>query len=817
MAKPTEPQEDGDVAPEPLEPRRAASREASREGSPRRVFASSSKELDEISEGDVNVTHLKSDEKEVNVVESYFPGTTDTNLEKRRTMMSERSDRFSYLSVQRSETSRPEHKQNALPPLLVVFACFVAAFLGLVVAGLHDMIKLVGCPLGINGCNTFSGEDYEKKGYLLLKALDDVPPDVIFIVMAFVCLLLIGIIADTVPENFAKQILGGGTVQSLLAVAAGVPIPFKCALLRVLVTALYFVGGGTQGGDGPIIQVCTSLACMIGWTCGIRAPRTQSLLASLGFCCGFASSFNAPLSGILFAIEELSHVSSRLTTRVICIILIGSIVSTAVMRGFLGNKTLFKATHSTDLESMVAGGSVHELLGQDMWMLISACVGLISALVGFVFSRVFHYVHKFMNWIPLPRWLLFGIVGGLVACIGSAVYHATGLPRSMGDVSSILCVKTGKIVDELAVWQLKLAAGYTSGIGVNSLKLALEQDFQGHAGYLLIFALGKLAAFALSVSLRFPGDTLEPVLIAGAFLGGAIGKHLPNDVVGESNSPCVIFGMVGLFASCFRFPLTPVVIVLELTGTRTYNIILPVALSSFTALAVSNHLFPPILEQILHQDDIDLEAVADLAEMAEEEEELMQQHHMQRASSVQSLSMSEASGISMLSKASKGPLGGLVNRLEDSMMDVSSRRRRSSQFSMASSRSGRHGGRGIRRLSMNSRMSAASRASSRTGTESRSPRMPENPKAKKRHSLQDSPEPPAVSAAPALARPSAVSPTARLSPHWSLEAEMMSPMDEPISSEDEVPKDRPGIAREHEEIEEVEAETAAVCCDAFPT
>ena len=34
----------------------------------------------------------------------------------------------------------------------------------------------------------------------------------------------------------------------------------------------------------------------------------------------------APLSGILFAIEELSHVSSRLTTRVICVILIGSIV-----------------------------------------------------------------------------------------------------------------------------------------------------------------------------------------------------------------------------------------------------------------------------------------------------------------------------------------------------------------------------------------------------------------------------------------------------------------------------------------------------------
>ena len=50
--------------------------------------------------------------------------------------------------------------------------------------------------------------------------------------------------------------------------------------------------------------------------------------------------------------------------------------------------------------------------------------------------------------------------------------------------------------------------------------------------------LGKLVAFCLSVSLRFPGDTLEPVLIAGAFLGAAVGRHLPTDVVGDSNSPC---------------------------------------------------------------------------------------------------------------------------------------------------------------------------------------------------------------------------------------------------------------------------------------
>ena len=39
---------------------------------------------------------------------------------------------------------------------------------------------------------------------LCRKVLDDVPPDLIFIVMAIVCLLLIGIIAHLVPENYAN-------------------------------------------------------------------------------------------------------------------------------------------------------------------------------------------------------------------------------------------------------------------------------------------------------------------------------------------------------------------------------------------------------------------------------------------------------------------------------------------------------------------------------------------------------------------------------------------------------------------------------------
>eukprot|EP00439_Symbiodinium_sp_Y106_P080542 s1139_g19.t1 len=639
--------------------------------------------------------------KESSIVAEYFPGNLDeTPMSARNGYLTERSDRFSMLSVA-GDAAMPE----SLPILLVLFACIIAALLGALVAGLHTMIKYVGCPLGTNGCNSFSGYEYEKKGFLLIKALDGyVPEAAINVLMAMVCMLAIGIVADVFPERYGKQVLGGGTVQSLLAVAAGIPIAFRIciAFLKIRCHIAAFLG------CRPQLRMCSSPGCDHGavlrrgrhhgrrWAYN-PAPRTQSLLASLGFCCGFASSFNAPLSGILFAMEELSHVSSRLTTRVICIILIGSIVSTAVMRGLLENKVLFKAAYPDNLEDMVAGGSIETIFGKSMWMLVSIAIGLLCAFVGYIFHKGFAFTHWLLTkkvYECCPRYLVFMILGGMTAGIGALVFHLTGLR---------------------GVW----------GIGIKDLGEVLVQNPNIQAIDLLIFALGKLGAFMLGVSARFPGDTLEPVLISGGFIGGFVGKLLPDSVLGEeANAACEIFGMVGLFASCFRFPLTPVVIVLELTGTRTYNIILPVALSSFTALAVSNHLFPPILEQILHQDGIDLEAVAELAEFADDEELSMRDFEEAEARSVGSHSEKEKQmeaeasqdGLHFETKRSLGRIrwnrgdSGLEN-----MFDVSSHdrtdRRRASVMEQVTSRLSNHGfvkhfsnggGRGIRRFSMTS-------------------------------------------------------------------------------------------------------------------
>jgi len=503
----------------------------------------------------------------------------------------ERKDRHTWLSAVPSVEAEADEGQNegrtpGLPLLLIAFVCVLAMLAGLAVVGVHSAVLYAGCPLGINGCNAFHGK--EDKGFFLVRAVRQafgdpgLPESLVYVATASLGALLLGQLLARLPADLAFQLRGGGTVQSLVAVATGERIPLVAALLRVVVASFYLGTGGSLGMEGPAIQVCTALATLAGWALGIRSVQTQSLLASLGFSCGFAASFNSPLAGILFAMEELQHVSPRLSSSIICIILVASVVSTAVVRGCYGNSQLFQASWGQ--------ASVDQVFGVRGWMLVAVPIGVCCSLVGQVLNASVRRLHAALGeWRErgqLSYAAAFALHGLVSAAVGALVFHVTGLR---------------------GVW----------GVGAESVQQALDRGGDFHVLEYLLFATGKLTAFVLGVSVRGPGDTLEPVLISGAFLGGMTGRMLHWAGAGPDNAqssavvkPCVVFGMVGLFASCFRFPLTPIVIVLELTGSDAYALILPLVLTSFTAITVSNRLCCPLLDEIMRQDGIDLHALS---------------------------------------------------------------------------------------------------------------------------------------------------------------------------------------------------------------
>mmetsp|Transcript_15885 Transcript_15885/g.43516 ORF Transcript_15885/g.43516 Transcript_15885/m.43516 type:complete len:901 (-) Transcript_15885:199-2901(-) len=511
---------------------------------------------------------------------------------------SSRQDWSAFLSAEVVEEAGHGDEHATYPVLLLICVCVLAMVSGLIVSGFHYVIKYSGCPLGISGCHD------SPKGFFLIKAVRDfsdgsVPEDLVCIICAVIGACFISALYCRLPADICYQIQSGGTAQSLISVARGKPIRLKCAILRIVVSALYLGLGGTLGAEGAAIQVCTALAGSIGWSLGMRAPATQSLLSTLGFASGFAASFNSPMAGIIFAMEELGHVTEFVSQNIIIVILLASVTATAASRATHEKWQLLEPNWETDILTSSDGGSIDKVFGQSCWMLIAAPIGVACSFLGWAITRGISrlYVELQTRKNRVPRCLHLVMATFLSACLGSICFRATGLR---------------------GVW----------GIGAESMQQAFDSDF--HGWEYVVFVVCKATAMVISVAARAPGDVLEPILISGGFLGATFGYlfklvvHDPelDQLIGK---PCIVFGMVGLFSSCFRFPLTPVVITLEVMGIDTYALVLPTVLCSFMAITVSNRLFPrPLLEDMLSQEGVDLRALAKRAvmnELAYEEEQ----------------------------------------------------------------------------------------------------------------------------------------------------------------------------------------------------
>lgn len=552
-----------------------------------------------------------------------------------------RSDSIQALSANQvqDQEHHPHQGKIALPPSyplpLVGFVCFLAIVCGLVVVGVHGAVKYAGCPLGLNGCNAFL--DKEEKGFFLVRWVQrtfagKVPEDVVYIACSCVGAVAITEIWKWLPEKLVFQCSGGGTIQALAAVAAGERITLTAAVVRIFVCCIYLGTGGTLGSDGPAIQVCTAVTTFLGWISGMRAAKTQSLLACLGFAGGFAASFNSPLAGILFAMEELQHCSPRVSKHIICICLLTSVVATGAERWCHGDRTFLEV----DWQS---GGSPQKVFGENGWMLVSIPIALICSVFGFLISKTLECSWRLIACLEarVPTRLVIILMVTTSACVGSCVFQITGLR---------------------GVW----------GIGYESLQLAFNTDH--HIAHFFVFAMGKALAMVISVASLCPGSILEPVLISGAFLGGGVGSLLQlafdEPIASQVLTPCLTFGMVGLFASCFRFYLTPVVIVLELMGPETYAIVLPTALASFTAVTASNRLFPPLYDILMHRQGIDLETLIneadDMADGSDDEHERSDDEPPSEAGSIPS----RASRVSSASSSK----WRIVNNVESAMLTL---------------------------------------------------------------------------------------------------------------------------------------------------
>jgi H+/Cl- antiporter ClcA len=303
----------------------------------------------------------------------------------------------------------------------------------------------------------------------------------------------------------------------------------KVALAKLGLTVAGLLGGASIGREGPTVHVGAGVMLAIGRRFGLRGDHEARRLLLAGGAAGIAAAFNAPLAGVVFAIEELGGAfEHRFSGTLLTAVIVGGVVSLAL----LGSYTYF--------------GRVEIALPlRQAWRAVLLC-GIACGLAGGWFSRMLLAAVD-----GRPRWL--GTLRGRHPVLFAA---ACGL----------------------------LLASLGIAFGPGAFGTGYEQArslVQGHAVVGHEFGLVKFAANLASYLAGIPGGLFSPALAVGAGLGNDIAALMPD----APAKAIVLLGMCGYLTGVTQAPLTSAVISMELTNSD--GMLLPILATVLVARGAS--------------------------------------------------------------------------------------------------------------------------------------------------------------------------------------------------------------------------------------
>jgi chloride channel protein, CIC family len=362
-----------------------------------------------------------------------------------------------------------------------------------------------------------------------------------------------GLVVGLLVTYWLPECRGGGVTQVMESIALqGGRMRARVAIGKLVTTALSLGTGASGGREGPIVQIGGSVGSTLGRMFALSEEQKRALIAA-GAAAGIAASFNAPIGGMLFAVEIII---GGFRLRYLQVIVVSSVVASVTARQIVGEGLIYNPPPYS--------------LGDPIELGFYALVGLAAVGLGLALSRGAHLATALFGrlrvWPPL-RTAIAGLLLGLVAM---ALPEVLGTGEALPDLPG--ATTTEPIGDMLA--------GTFGGVGLAA------------AGFLLLLAGAKLLATLVSLGGGYSIGPIAPGIFVGAAMGGAIG-HIAQVLLPDATiqpGALALAGMAAVMGSSNRAPLTAIIIAFELTGD--YAMVVPLMLSVGIATVIADRIDP---------------------------------------------------------------------------------------------------------------------------------------------------------------------------------------------------------------------------------
>lgn len=370
----------------------------------------------------------------------------------------------------------------------------------------------------------------------------------------YLLLPMIGLIFTVLlVRRLLKNNLNKGLSQVHYAIAKKSSILPKNQMYDQVLTSSITVGfGGSTGLEAPIVVTGAALGSNFSRKYHLTV-KERTLLLACGIAAGIGAAFNAPIAGVLFALEVLLlDISISAFTPLIIAAATGALISKVILND--------------------------------------------QILLSFQLKESFNYIN-------VPFYILLGILAGLVSVYHSrmfirveALFHRTegGAYRKVvaGGLALVVLIFIFPTLFGEGYQSIKLLATQQPQELLNN---SLFQQFKSNEWFVLLFVgviiFFKSIATGLTLGAGGNGGNFAPALFVGAYLGYFFSRVF--NMFNISNLPennFTIVGMAGILSGIYHAPLTAIFLIAEITGG--YTLMIPLMIVSSISFAISRYFEP---------------------------------------------------------------------------------------------------------------------------------------------------------------------------------------------------------------------------------